>query len=261
MNLSNVRIVLRERDNLEILDLAMRFILALDLRAYLRVAALVLLPAFLGCAALRYVAGWEWPLVWLATLAVGAFVEGPFTVVAGRVMLGEPTPARAVLAQFARRLVPYTGALLIAHLGIAAGALLVIVWVVPWARSAFVYEATLLEREPAWRALSRASQLSVGSGGRTLGLLLALALAVVGGVVVAELLGQAVVGFTLQLEAPFGALFAEGGSAYALAGYLVTRPFVATARFLAYIDQRTRRDGWELQVRFMDLAAAAGAPR
>ena len=31
----------------------------------------------------------------------------------------------------------------------------------------------------------------------------------------------------------------------------------ATARFLAYIDGRTRQDGWDIQLRFMAIAAAS----
>ena len=39
------------------------------------------------------------------------------------------------------------------------------------------------------------------------------------------------------------------------AGQLVDT-LVATARFLAYIDGRTRQDGWDIQLRFMAIAAA-----
>jgi hypothetical protein len=31
-------------------------------------------------------------------------------------------------------------------------------------------------------------------------------------------------------------------------------PFLATARFLAYIDGRTRREAWDVQLRFTELA-------
>jgi len=31
-------------------------------------------------------------------------------------------------------------------------------------------------------------------------------------------------------------------------------PLVASLRFLAYIDNRTRREGWDIQVRFSELA-------
>ena len=39
------------------------------------------------------------------------------------------------------------------------------------------------------------------------------------------------------------------------------RPWVATARFLQYVDGRTRADGWDIQLRFMAIAAADGEHR
>ena len=39
-----------------------------------------------------------------------------------------------------------------------------------------------------------------------------------------------------------------------IAGLLLSAPLVATLRFLAYIDNRTRREGWDVQVRFLELA-------
>jgi hypothetical protein len=256
MNLGNVRMVLRPRDTLELLDLALRFVLSLDARAYARLALVTLVPALAGCAALRWVTGWEWMSVWLVALLAGAFLEGPFTITAGRALLGEPTTLGALLRAFSRRLGPYVGALVIAYFFLGLGALLFLMWIVPWVRTAYLSEASLLEQLPAVRALGRSRDLGAGVAWRTFGLLVALAAVSLGGVLVFELLGQALVGFTLQLGEPVESLFEDGGSLYALAGYLATRPLVATARFVAYIDQRTRRDGWELQIRLMDLAAA-----
>ena len=59
-----------------------------------------------------------------------------------------------------------------------------------------------------------------------------------------------------QLGKPFGDLWDDGGSAYAIVGFFAALPLVATARFLAYIDGRTRQDGWDIQLRFMAIAAA-----
>ena len=39
----------------------------------------------------------------------------------------------------------------------------------------------------------------------------------------------------------------------AIAGLFASLPLVATLRFLAYIDIRTRREGWDIQVRFLEL--------
>jgi hypothetical protein len=69
----------------------------------------------------------------------------------------------------------------------------------------------------------------------------------------------------LQLGHPFGALFTDGASAYALAGYFACVPYLATSRFLKYIDIRTRKEGWDIQLKFTAVQAAsesalAGAP-
>ena len=63
--------------------------------------------------------------------------------------------------------------------------------------------------------------------------------------------------FVLQVGKPFGSLIDEGGSASSLLGLFLAVPYWATARFLLYVDLRTRRDGWDVQVRFMALASQA----
>ena len=50
----------------------------------------------------------------------------------------------------------------------------------------------------------------------------------------------------------FAAYLATG----AVIGFFAALPLVATARFLSYIDGRTRQDGWDIQLRFMSIAAA-----
>jgi hypothetical protein len=42
---------------------------------------------------------------------------------------------------------------------------------------------------------------------------------------------------------------------------LLSAPFVASASFLGYIDMRTRKEGWDIQLRFMALADADGKER
>ena len=104
---------------------------------------------------------------------------------------------------------------------------------------------------PPARALAR------NRSGFCLGLWLAtLALPFVGALV-GDQLGNAVVGFVLQLGKPTGDLLTEGGSGFAVAGALLAAPVAAAARFLGYIDLRTRKEGWDIQLRF--LAVAAGA--
>jgi len=58
---------------------------------------------------------------------------------------------------------------------------------------------------------------------------------------------------TSRLARPADALL-RGGSWFALCGFFLAVPFLATARFLAYIDGRTRREAWDVQLRFTELA-------
>ena len=75
-------------------------------------------------------------------------------------------------------------------------------------------------------------------------------------VIASEVLGQGLISL-LELPAVFGSLFDDGGSVMALLGLFASIPFLTGARFLTYIDNRTRRDGWDVQVRLMTLAAGA----
>jgi hypothetical protein len=56
-----------------------------------------------------------------------------------------------------------------------------------------------------------------------------------------------------------GSLYDDGGSTFALAGFFASIPYVASTRFLGYVDRRTRREGWDIQVRFAALAQREGA--
>ena len=119
----------------------------------------------------------------------------------------------------------------------------------------YVHEASLLEGAGSVDAVQRSNRFVTSRAGLAFGVLVALILAQVGIVVTAELIGQGVVDDLLQLGVPFGKLFWEGGSPYALAGFFLSVPYVATARFLCYVDTRTRADGWDIQVRFLAIAA------
>ena len=60
--------------------------------------------------------------------------------------------------------------------------------------------------------------------------------------------------YILQLGHPVGDLFSDGGSGFAVAGALLAVPLAAAMRFLGYIDLRTRKEGWDIQLRFVALA-------
>ncbi len=256
MNLGASAVVLRPRTLSEILDLACRLSCSLALGLYLRLAAVLLAPCLAVCLALRYALEWKWLWVWSVAVALAAVVQGVFTVAVGRLLFSEALTARQALGLFGRRLGGYLGMLFVSRIVLALAALpmgLGLPFLGP--RLLFVHEASLLETAGPAEAVRRAGRFAAGRGGSVLLALLALLVTQAGIVVTAELLGQGLVDDVLQLGKPFGKLFWEGGSPFALAGFLLSVPYVATARFLHYIDSRTRSDGWDIQLRFMAVAA------
>lgn len=256
MNLEGARVVLRPRTQSEIFDLAFRFCAALALPLYLRLAALVLLPCLLVCGHVHMRSDGEWPTTWTLALGLGAFAQSVFTVAASR-LLFEPRPRLlGVLLTALRRLPALFGALLLHALLLVAGTFVLIGSFFVWVWHTYLYEAVLLEQKGPVGALRRASALIKHKFGAALVTCMGGATVVALGVVSAELLLGSVVNWVLQLGKPFGTLWHDGGSPYALIGYFAALPLVATARFLSYIDGRTRQDGWDIQLRFMSIAAA-----
>ncbi|WP_441288365.1 hypothetical protein ACSRUE_41420 [Sorangium sp. KYC3313] len=262
MNLGASAIVLRPRSLSEILDLACRLCMSLALGLYARLSAILFLPMLAGCLALRHAAGWSWPEVWGVAIALGGVAQGVFTVAVGRLLFSEELGAGQVLRLFRARLSSYLWMLFLSRLLLAAAALPLLLGLpLAWPRLVFVHEASLLEAARAGDAIQRSSRFVTGRVAAVLGALIALLLAQAGVALTVELLGQSLVDAILQLGKPFGALLDDGGSPFALAGFFAGIPYVATARFLHYIDARTRADGWDIQLRFLAIAAREGEKR
>jgi hypothetical protein len=246
MQLDAARIVLRPRRLSELLDLALRYAGHEALGFYLRLALVSLIPGAALCIAAYYGLGWEWTHVWIAAVVVARPLQGIYTIAIGRGLFAEELTVREVLTAYLARLPAYLGTLLISR----------IVSALFWPRSLYVHEACLLERASPGTAIQRAWQMGTHDGfGTRFGLLLGLLLSQLVFVLGFEfLLNVGLMEFVFQAGKPFGAL-EDGGSVFALLGYFCSIPFVATARFLAYVDRRTRRDGWDIQLKFMAIEA------
>ena len=246
MQLDAARIVLRPRRLSEILDLALRYTGHEALGLYLKIAAASLLPAAAACIALYYGARWERQQVWIAAFVIARPLQGLYTIAIGRGLFAEELGFKQVVRGYLSRLPAYIGTLLISR----------IVSALFWPRSLYVHEACLLEKASPGTAVQRAWQMGTHDGfGTRFGLLLGLVTAQLAFVLGFEcLFNIGLMEFIFQAGKPFGAL-EEGGSAFALIGYFASIPFVATARFLAYVDRRTRRDGWDIQLKFMAIEA------
>jgi hypothetical protein len=163
---------------------------------------------------------------------------------------------RHVLARFARRFFPYLLARIVHLLVLGLCAAILVPLPIFAARLFFVSEAVLLESGSPMASLSRSSRLVLYRSLSCLGLALASLCAPFLFALAADLIGNTLVEMVFQMGRPFGSLAADGGSAYAVAGALLSAPFVASASFLGYIDMRTRKEGWDIQLRFMALAEA-----
>jgi hypothetical protein len=254
VNLLAARVPLRVRGVPEILDLGFVFVSG-NRRIFLSLMALVLVPFFGIAVALRHALGWQWWFVWPLAIVMGGFSQGVFTAAAGELLFSERALARSTFMSFLRRFFPYVGSLLVSR------ALSSVVVLLPFllrslGYAAFVREAVLLEKASVRTAMSRSNGLVKRQEGASFGLFLSLLAAQAAFVVSAELLGQGVVEFALQFGRPFGSL-SDGGSLYALAGFFASVPYVAVVRFLKYIDIRTRKEGWDIQIKFTALLADA----
>lgn len=246
MNAGHANIVVRPRSVRESLDLTLPFLIRVGGLGYLRLAAVVLLPALALCLFVRAWLELDWGQTWLLALPLGVWLQGIFTLAAGELMFSERLDTAVLLRRFARRVISYSWAMLLTRtlcLGLAT-TLVLAPWI--WSRVLYTPEASLLEGASAMPALGRASRLGASAG--TFELLFWLVMTLGFGIVGAENLGYGLVNQLLELDVRWGDLMEEQGSLYALMGWFGALPVAATFRFLRYIDARTRSDGWDIQI-------------
>jgi hypothetical protein len=237
---------IRERSFLDLLDLAL--IVARRRPLPLAVSAL------LGIAPFAALNAW---LVSLPSFPVGMLIylwvleapwaTAPLTVMLGGLMFGERPRAGRVLATLARSLPP-----MLVYQGLVRGLLLIsgIFYVLVPTKLGFLNEVILLERG-RWRdAVGRSSVLSRNRGGELFGQWLAQFF--FGGIFALAFwlgtgaIGQALTKSDLTWEQPEWSDVL--GVRFQLAVWLAIA-FFAVARFLSYIDQRIRLEGWEIALR------------
>jgi hypothetical protein len=122
----------------------------------------------------------------------------------------------------------------------------------PFILASHVYlgEAAFLEQLGAGRAMKRARILVTYRFGRALGLVVAQTL-VRALFVVSVMFGTSfLIEFVLQFQGVPEAVEYWAG----IGGYVLSGPYVALVRLFDYVDARTRREGWDIQVRFNAIA-------
>ena len=264
MNLDAARIVFRARTASETFDLALRWTVQVGGWLYVRLALFTLLPAAALCYLLQRFGEVEWSLIWVLALLLSVPLQGVFTIAASRLMFEREPTVRQILGHYVSRLPAYLATLFVRSFSIGLGVVTVVVLPWAWARVAFAHEACLLEAQGAVNANKRASEFVSGQYPDAMVTVFGLALATMVTVAASDQVGAAVFEFGLQLGRPLGSLFEDGGSLGALLGFFGVVPYVSSARFLAYIDGRTRRDGWGRPARVhgdRDARGGVGGPR
>jgi hypothetical protein len=253
MNVLTTRVALRERSIAEVFDLAFRFMVVRGGAVYRRLWLLSCLPPLLACVALRLY-GVEWLWVWSAAVAGFVIAQIPFTLAASRLLLGDELPLGGLVKTWLARI---PGQLLMHAVVVGVlGATSFVIFPVPFLMARFLYlpEIGLLEGSGLVRAYERGTRFTSQRFSLALETLVLLAVVLGCFVLGAEITGSAIVEDLLSLPVLDDSLFETGGSWFSLFGFFASVPLLATARFLTYIDVRTRREAWDVQLRFTELA-------
>jgi hypothetical protein len=252
MNLDHCAVVVRERNLPEIYDLAFALLRRQGVQVALLTAVAAVPFLLLDLLLLHGSSGpWAFYAAWLLLCAQTPIATAPATAWMGQAMFDRHPRRRDALRTAYGRL----GPILLA--GLARGLLALPVITVLFYPPHLV-EVLLLERQPLRAAWSRAQALGVSGRGIGFAHLLVALVVMAAGTLAAWLAGSEVVdmlahgrtGEALQrwwmepLEDPVPLIVV----AWPLVGFL------SVVRFLAYLDLRTRSEGWDVE---LDLLRAA----
>ncbi len=254
MDLTRTRVTLRERAVVDVLDLALRFVVDHG-RVFAKAGAFVLPPFFLASVAVARM--WGALAAWGFCLFAASLAAAPFTVLASRLVFEDEVKVLPAAAVAARRTLHLVLLRVATFLGAALGLLFFTVpglWFMCLAL--FVGEVSVLEGASARAALSRSASMVRRESGQAVLALMLLALLHVVACIAADGGGRAIVVVLLESHAP-APMWEAGWSVLSLLGFWLFVPYAATARFLVYNDVRTRSEGWDIQTRFVAIASRA----
>ncbi len=254
LDVLRARVALRNRVFLDVMDLALRF-LVVNRGLFSKVSALVLLPC-LGLT-LAAASAWGWIAGWIVAFVLSFVAEVPFTVAASRLVFQDVVSVRAVMRASLRELPRIFFMRVIWSVLVAfTTALLLIPGL--WVAALFLVssEVMILERSPVIPAFRRSQRVTTGSLGEAFAGVAMVVVVPIAAMFFADVGGRAFIGELLQFRAPEPA-WSEGGSVLAVLGFFGIVPYVTTARFFTYLNMRTRAEGWDIQTRFAAIAARA----
>lgn len=251
-------VVLRDRPLLDVADLSLRFFVSRG-RPFAALTGIVVVPGFVASVAIAHALGPVWG--WIAALVLGALAQTPFVILASKLVFETEPRLRDVLSASLRAAPSVIGLRVVQ--AVALGVAYTMIFLPGlWASAVFVFspEILLLERGGLRATLRRAQAVSSVAFTDALFADLLLGAMLLAATLGGEWVGRAVAGDVLQFRLGPG-LYEEGISVFALLGLWATLPLRTTTRFFAYLNVRTRSEGWDIQTRFAAIAARAEASR
>jgi hypothetical protein len=251
MDLRDARVVLRERRLLDVLDLSIRFLVS-HAAPYAALAAIVLVPC--GVLSLVIAVHSGWALGWFVAIVLATFAEIPFTVLGSRLVFTPEISLETVLTLSLKKTPRVLIARFLQAFSILAGLTIMLlpgVWVA--VTTVFLTEIIVLEEATVGAAFSRAQRMLNSRFGDALMVALLISGLHAGAVWLGDRALATVFVDLFQITPP-PKLGEPGGGVLGLCAYWLFVPYAATARLFAYLDLRTRSEGWDVQVRFAALA-------
>ena len=264
----DANIVLRPRSLDETFDLAIAY-LRTTLRDFVKLYAIFTIAITVFVVGVSVLLDLTIGQSFAISLILVPIYERIVTVFAGRHLFSNPASIGGAIGMVMKRFgffFIHTGFIVLPTLMIALtdwdsdeamgviGIMLAMAWlmfVVP--SHIYITEVLLLEQLPVGRAMRRARVLIAYRFGRALGSLVFSMVVRVGIVAMVYFGLNFLLGFVLQFEA----IADNIGVYFAVFGYVLGAPYVALARLFDYVDARTRREGWDIQVRFNAIAQRA----
>ena len=247
MNPNACRVVLRPRDPLEVMDLAFAFTRT-RWRPLGWLLLTTVLPLWVPTAVASVLLDGHWAVL-AVPLLTGPLVQALFTVLVGRLLFTGQVRHRDVWRDVSRRLGALAAVWFVRGVALALSSLVCFA-AVPLLHGALLYqpEAALLERVDVSRGIRRSSRLAGGQAGSTVVAILAWYGLLAWFALVAEVGGDQLLSFVLQLGQPFGSVWDGQVTPHLLLGLFLFQPAYAVYRLFLYVDVRTRVEGWDLQV-------------
>lgn len=246
MNPYALRVVLRPRTPMEVVDLAAAWVRA-EAWPLLGLVSVLVLPVF-GVACLQLAVGQ--PIVAVVTcVLVAPTLQLATTWFVGQ-RLFDPDYGVGELWGEIGRLMRASLALWSVMIGGVASSVFLLFLPLPgmMAIGIFLPETLVLEGHRVGSATVRATSMVGDVLGRAVVGVIVLVAVGAWVVVGTELAGDAMLASVLQLGRPFGSAWNGDVTPWVLLGWLVAQPVVSLVRLLLYLDVRMVADGWDLQV-------------